>query len=81
MLAITPDGNTLIGVGATMLMTFDLTRSMAPSSLRGRPPVVTALRRALHSGRVPARSQPKPSAKSPFPVTMQIGAFRHASQH
>ena len=69
MLAITPNGNTLIGVGATMLMTFDLTRSMAPSSLRLRPPVVTALRRALHAGHVPARGQPKPSAKSPSLVT------------
>jgi hypothetical protein len=51
-LALAPDGNTLVGIGPTMLMAFDLTQSSPPSSRRARSTILTAMRgatRQLHT--------------------------------
>ena len=79
-LAVSPDGNTLIAVGPTALMAFDLTQSSPPSASRRRAPIIAALRKrplSLHA--LPA-ARPKASPTGPTKpanLAIRITGFRH----
>ena len=79
-LAVSPDGNTLIAVGPTALMAFDLTQSSPPSASRRRAPIIAALRKrplSLHA--LPAvRPKASPTGPTkPANLAIRITGFRH----